>query len=287
MSADVTPATTWVERIRPHLVGAVENIIAAGRELTEAKAALPHGAFGPLLDELGLSPYVANQFMRVANNNVLSKCCPGNTLPAAVTILDELTKLDDKVLEAKIAAGEITASTTKKQAKQLVNYAKDPYCSRQAVTDDDWSDVDDLLATWATQGLFDECLNPEFRMILAVQVAAEHYWQSGEMRPVPAWWPADVEPFHHQAFNLVTEFVTWMRDVGIEPVSFMEEFLTEGPMNLGRHLDDDALARWCVVCPDFTADDRRNAAFGHWFYWNTSRTAPALKPMALKEAVSS
>lgn len=119
MSAAVSPATTWADRIRPHLVGAVENILAAGRELNEAKSALPHGTFGPLLDELGLSRAMAGRFMRVAANQVLTKCSPVHTLPAAVSVLDELGRLDDDTLAAVIEAGKVSASTTRQQAKQL------------------------------------------------------------------------------------------------------------------------------------------------------------------------
>lgn len=35
-----TSVDAWATRIRPHLVAAWENIIAAGRELIEAKGAL-------------------------------------------------------------------------------------------------------------------------------------------------------------------------------------------------------------------------------------------------------
>lgn len=120
MSAAVSSAPTWADRIRPHLVGAVENIIAAGRELNEAKEALPHGTFGPLLDELGLSRQMANRFMRVAANQVLSNRPPVGGLPAAVSVLDELTRLDDETLTAAIEAGEVTSSTTRDDARALV-----------------------------------------------------------------------------------------------------------------------------------------------------------------------
>jgi hypothetical protein len=110
----------WADRIRPHLAQAVEGIVAAGRELTEAKAALPHGQFGPLLRALGLSRHMANPFMRVAANRVLANGAPVHALPAAVSVLDTLTQLPDDELEAAIEAGEITPSTTRQQAANLV-----------------------------------------------------------------------------------------------------------------------------------------------------------------------
>ena len=115
--------TTWADRIRPHLVGAVESIIDAGRALIDAKAALPHGEFGPLLTELGLSPQHAQRFMRVAQHPLLTNPSPGRHLPASVTVLDELTRVPDDELEEAIESGAVNPSTTREEAKAL----RDPF----------------------------------------------------------------------------------------------------------------------------------------------------------------
>lgn len=123
-AATVTPTlavSEWADRVRPHLVGAVEHIVAAGQELLDAKASLPHGSFGPLLDELGLSRPMAGRFMRVAANQVLAKCSPVSSLPAAVSVLDTLTRLDPDELEGAIGRGEITAATTRAEAEELIS----------------------------------------------------------------------------------------------------------------------------------------------------------------------
>ncbi len=109
----------WVDRIRPHLVGAAEGIIAAGRELLAAKETLPHGAFGPLLTELGISPRTAQRLMRAAS--VLADATPvSHPPPASVAVLDVLARLDDDDLAAAIASGAVTASTTRADAVALV-----------------------------------------------------------------------------------------------------------------------------------------------------------------------
>jgi hypothetical protein len=122
----VGPAVAqWVDRIRPHLAQAVEGIVEAGRQLNEAKAALPHGQFGPLLDHLDLSRQMANRFMRVASNPVLANRSPVGGLPAAVSVLDLLTQLPEDALEAAIERGDITPSTTRQQAASLVRRTAD------------------------------------------------------------------------------------------------------------------------------------------------------------------
>lgn len=45
----------WVNRIRPRLEAAAQAVVTVGRDLIEAKDALPHGRWLPLLNELGLS----------------------------------------------------------------------------------------------------------------------------------------------------------------------------------------------------------------------------------------
>ena len=109
----------WAARVRPHLARTAESIIAAGRELIDAKAALPHGQFGPLLDELGMSRHMAGRFMRVAANPVLANAAPVHGLPASVSVLDELTRWDDDELAEAIDSGTIGPSTTRDQAREV------------------------------------------------------------------------------------------------------------------------------------------------------------------------
>jgi hypothetical protein len=116
--ADRHPAVVgWADRIRPHLTQAAASMIAAGKELAAAKAELPHGQFGPLLDELGLSARMAQRFMRVAAHPVLGNATRVTHLPAAIGTLDELTRWDPAELAEAIDSGEITTTTTRAEAQ--------------------------------------------------------------------------------------------------------------------------------------------------------------------------
>lgn len=110
----------WVERIRTHLARTVEGIVGAGRELTAAKEALPHGRFGPLLDELGLSPEMARRFMRVAANPAIANRSPETGLPSSVTVLDVLARLTEDELTEAIDTGEVASTTTRREAEEAV-----------------------------------------------------------------------------------------------------------------------------------------------------------------------
>jgi hypothetical protein len=111
----------WVERIRSHLTLAVEGIVAAGRDLIAAKDALPHGSWLPLLDEVGLSPDMAQRFMRVARHPVLADAAQARHLPPTVTVLAVLTRLDEDELAEAIDAGEVTPALTRMEAAALVS----------------------------------------------------------------------------------------------------------------------------------------------------------------------
>jgi hypothetical protein len=97
----------------------VEGIVGAGRELIEAKAALPHGQFGPLLAELGLSRDMAQRFMRVARHPVLGNAEHAQHLPAAIESLVLLTRVPDDELAEAIEAGQVTPATTRAEATAL------------------------------------------------------------------------------------------------------------------------------------------------------------------------
>jgi len=58
----------WRRIIADALGHAVENILAAGRYLQEAKDELPHGEFGPLVKSLGLGERTAQMLMKIAAN---------------------------------------------------------------------------------------------------------------------------------------------------------------------------------------------------------------------------
>lgn len=110
----------WAARVRPHLVAAVGNIVAAGQELTDAKTSLGHGHFGELLNELGLTPRTAQRFMAIAGHPVLSNATHASHLPAAWTTLHELSRAEPEQLEAAIGRGDVGPNLDRHRARQLV-----------------------------------------------------------------------------------------------------------------------------------------------------------------------
>lgn len=121
MTSDLTTYVThWAGRIRPLLTRAAESIIAAGAELATARDACPHGQWGPLCAELGLTGRTAHRFMEIARNPTLAnRTHASDSLPPAWTTLYELSKVQPDQLAAALDDGVITVETGRGQAQQL------------------------------------------------------------------------------------------------------------------------------------------------------------------------
>jgi Protein of unknown function (DUF3102) len=98
-------ADEFVRLITDRRTRAVENIVAIGQHLREAKEELDHGEFGPMLERIKFSAPTARKYMAIAAHRVISNRSNWNVLPPSWTVLYELTKLPPDVLEAKIADG--------------------------------------------------------------------------------------------------------------------------------------------------------------------------------------
>jgi hypothetical protein len=118
-NTDSAQVILWADRIRPHLVAAVENIIAAGRGLHTAKEDLAHGEFLDLVKSLGLRPRTAQKFMAIARHELIANAPPGTHLPASWTTLYELSRVPDALLEQALADGQVSRDMSRKDAVQL------------------------------------------------------------------------------------------------------------------------------------------------------------------------
>ena len=87
---------------------AVENLVAIGQHLREAKEELDHGEFGPMLKRIKFSEGTARKYRAISAHPVISNRSNWNALPPSWTTLYELTKLPLDVLEARIADGTVT-----------------------------------------------------------------------------------------------------------------------------------------------------------------------------------
>jgi hypothetical protein len=125
---DIEPMVeAWADKIRTHLEAAeryarqtVQEIVAAGQALVDAKAALGHGSWLPLLDQVGVKPRMAQLFMAVARNPVTSDAQRVSYLPAAIGTLAVLARLDEDELIEAIENGELGPETTRPQAVAFV-----------------------------------------------------------------------------------------------------------------------------------------------------------------------
>jgi Protein of unknown function (DUF3102) len=98
----------WAVRIESAWRGAVEGVLETGRLLTEAKAALPHGAFTAMIEtDLPFKPSTAQRLMRIAADERLSNPAHVQHLPPHWGTLYELTKLSNEQFEAGLASGGI------------------------------------------------------------------------------------------------------------------------------------------------------------------------------------
>lgn len=106
-SAD-TARRDWGDRIAAAWRKTVEGFLEAGRLIAEAKAALPHGEFLAMIEhDLPFKPSTAQRLMKIAADKRLSNAAHVQLLPPHWGTLYELTKLDDKRFEQKLASGQI------------------------------------------------------------------------------------------------------------------------------------------------------------------------------------
>ena len=114
-------ADEWAAVVRSHLARTVESIVAAGRDLLEAKASLPHGEWLPMLAKAGVNDSTARKMMAVAGHPVLANQDHGHdmALPPSWRTLYELTKVPDPELVAAIESGIVRPDMPRKEAAAL------------------------------------------------------------------------------------------------------------------------------------------------------------------------
>lgn len=99
---------SWIERITAAWRSSLEGVLETGRLLIEAKAALAHGEFLPMIEnDLPFGRRTAHRLMAIAQDSRLSNGTHASHLPPSWYTLYELTKLPDEQFEAKLANGEI------------------------------------------------------------------------------------------------------------------------------------------------------------------------------------
>lgn len=126
----------WAALIKADLGRAVESIVAAGRHLIEAQAAVNYGEWLPLVEKIGISSSTAERLMSIARNPVLTNSAHAPNLPTSRETLYRLSKLEPDVLEPAIADGSVTPDMNRDDAAALVRQLSGKS------DDDDDDDVD-------------------------------------------------------------------------------------------------------------------------------------------------
>lgn len=122
----------WAAVIRADMTRTVESVLETGRHLKQAKTEIGHGNWMPLLKQVGMSQQTANRLMTVAVHPVLSNHAHARDLPSGWSILYELTKLPDDVLESAIADGTIHSDIQRKDVAALRDQPAKPRLPKPA-----------------------------------------------------------------------------------------------------------------------------------------------------------
>lgn len=111
-------ATEWiVESYRT----SVESIIETGRRLAEAKARVPHGSWGRVIDGLPFNERTAQKLMTIAAHPALANPSHGTVLPSAWTALYPLAQVPAEEFDDLVARGVIHADLTRAEAQQIAD----------------------------------------------------------------------------------------------------------------------------------------------------------------------
>ena len=119
VDAEIVP--DWRERaksIKGHLGRAVEGIVNAGRELTEAKSEVAHREWLPMLEEIGIDQSTARRLMSISRNPAIANRGNCHDFPAAMRALYELSRMDPSDIEAGVESGAINPSMTIREARE-------------------------------------------------------------------------------------------------------------------------------------------------------------------------
>jgi hypothetical protein len=111
----------WATRINQQLKTSVASLIAAGKELLEAKARLRHGEWTQMFDAglITMSLREAQKLMQVAGHPVLSNSPNWAHLPTSHHALTALSRIPAADLEVVIKEQKVSPATTIQEAEEI------------------------------------------------------------------------------------------------------------------------------------------------------------------------
>jgi hypothetical protein len=130
MTTSITAERTqWAARISAAWQQSVTSIIETGRLLTEAKAALDHGEWLPMVEtDLPFQRNTAQRLMKIAADSRLANRAHVPLLPPSWGTLYELTKLDDDTFDQRLRDGSINPEMQRKDVareKRILSHKRD------------------------------------------------------------------------------------------------------------------------------------------------------------------
>jgi N6-adenosine-specific RNA methylase IME4 len=110
----------WVAQIRLALGRSVQGTLQVGSTLIAAKAALPHGAWLPVLAKANLKPRVAQKWMKLAGNLRFANANNWSLLPPSREALSMISRLPDADYQRMLANGTIHPGVTAREIKGVL-----------------------------------------------------------------------------------------------------------------------------------------------------------------------
>jgi N6-adenosine-specific RNA methylase IME4 len=102
----------WASRIATSMRQSFAATIETGRLLIEAKSALRHGEWLPMLQKVPLNPRVAQGWMKLARTPRFANASPDSLLPASPKILAAIARLPEDDYQRLLADGSINPAVT-------------------------------------------------------------------------------------------------------------------------------------------------------------------------------
>lgn len=153
MNAPTLIRDDWVARITACWRTSLDAILQVGRLLADAKAALPHGEFGGMIEsDLPFGARTAQMLMKIADDPRITNPKHASLLPPSWATLHELTKLTDDQFERGVVEKTIRPDM---ERREVINGARSIMGSRQEP-----DDSLDYFPTppWATRALIERVL---------------------------------------------------------------------------------------------------------------------------------
>lgn len=114
----------WADQINSMWRKTAEGFISIGQALIDARAELGPTKYGAMLEELEFDDRKAQMLVRIAKNPLLTKPQHVTLLPASLTTLDTLGRLDQSHLAKAFKKGDVHPNMERADAEELVEMAK-------------------------------------------------------------------------------------------------------------------------------------------------------------------